>query len=187
MMSQGRWKEMQRMLDAGELPEITEENVIAFAQGHADNLGAMLAEAIRESYDWLRPRLCHGRGTQWSFKTNQRAEVGRKVILPYSVEESYSGGKFSLSHGHTQQFVALENVFSALDGRGEISKSYGGELGDAIKACEGGVGETRYFRFKCFHNRNLHLEFKRADLLAKFNQIAGGANLRPAPDAHSEP
>lgn len=180
MMSNGRWKELRRMLDAGELPEITEDNVLAFARGHAENLGAMLTEAIREVYDWLRPRMCHGRGTGWSYRTNDRVEVGRKVVLPYSVERGYGGGRFHLTYGHEQSFTALENVMSALDGRGQISKTYGGEIGDAIKASADGIGETRYFKFKCFKNRNIHIEFRRLDLLAKFNRVAGGANLRPA-------
>jgi hypothetical protein len=40
------------------------------------------------------------------------------------------------------------------------------------------VGETEYFAFRCFRNHNLHLRFKRPDLVAKINQIAGGNALR---------
>lgn len=36
-----------------------------------------------------------------------------------------------------------------------------------------GVGETEYFKFKCYKNGNLHLEFKRSDLVDTLNQIAG--------------
>src|SRR5436190_20361060 len=38
--------------------------------------------------------------------------------------------------------------------------------------------ETDYFKFRCFRNRNLHQEFKRLDLVAKLNAIAGGMRLR---------
>ena len=52
------------------------------------------------------------------------------------------------------------------------------QLIDAIEAAKDGTGETEYLRFRCFRNRNLHLEFKRLDLVAKLNAIAGGMRLR---------
>lgn len=42
-----------------------------------------------------------------------------------------------------------------------------------------GADETAYFRFRCFKNGNLHIEFKRLDLVARLNQVAGGARLKP--------
>lgn len=42
-----------------------------------------------------------------------------------------------------------------------------------------GPGETDLFAFRCCANGNLHLRFRRLDLLARFNQIAGGRRLRP--------
>jgi hypothetical protein len=68
-------------------------------------------------------------------------------------------------------------VFHALDGNGTI-KTHRGPLIDAIEAAKDGTGETDYFRFRCFRNRNLHLEFKRLDLVAKLNTVAGGMRLR---------
>jgi len=64
-----------------------------------------------------------------------------------------------------------------LDGNGTI-KTHRGPLIDAIEATKDGTGETEYFRFKCFRNRNLHLEFKTLDLVAKLNAVAGGMRLR---------
>jgi len=43
---------------------------------------------------------------------------------------------------------------------------------------EDGIGETDYFAFRCFKNGNLHLIFKRPDLVRRLNQIAGGKRLR---------
>ena len=62
-------------------------------------------------------------------------------------------------------------------GNGTI-KTHRGPLIDAIEAAKDGTGETEYFRFRCFRNRNLHLEFKRLDLVAKLNAVAGGMRLR---------
>jgi len=45
-------------------------------------------------------------------------------------------------------------------------------LVDAINTSNG-TGETEYFKFKACKNGNLHLEFKRMDLVSKLNQLAG--------------
>jgi len=55
------------------------------------------------------------------------------------------------------------------------------QLIDAIEAAKDGTGETEYLRFRCFRNRNLHLEFKRLDLVAKLNAISAGMRLRSEP------
>ena len=82
-----------------------------------------------------------------------------------------------MDHYREQNIRAIDNVFHALDGNGTI-KSHRGPLIDAIEASKDGTGETEYFRFRCFRNRNLHLEFKRLDLVAKLNAVAGGMRLR---------
>src|SRR5438874_1244611 len=82
-----------------------------------------------------------------------------------------------MDHYREQHIRAIDNVFHALDGNGTI-KTHRGPLIDAIEAAKDGTGETDYFRFRCFRNRNLHLEFRRLDLVAKLNAVAGGMRLR---------
>jgi hypothetical protein len=78
------------------------------------------------------------------------------------------------------QIGALDRVFHLLDGAGYVSRTYLGELGDAINAVpvESPAGRTKYFAFKLYRNGNIHLEFLRPDLVDKLNQIAGGKRLR---------
>jgi hypothetical protein len=52
----------------------------------------------------------------------------------------------------------------------------------ALNMAEDGTAEIEYFKFRCFANRNLHLEFKRLDLVAKLNAVAGGMRLRSEPE-----
>jgi len=63
-----------------------------------------------------------------------------------------------------------------LDGKGTV-KSHYGELCDTIADSKDGLGDTSYFRFKCYQNGNLHLEFLRPDLDERVNMIAGGNRL----------
>jgi Domain of unknown function (DUF4942) len=174
MMSIQRARELDEQLRQGELPPITEENVASFVQGCLDNLPKMLEEAVGEVFDWLRP--CHT-----DYKTNNKIELGSKVVLTYMVDKAWCSDGFRVNTNKQQHLTAMENVFHALDGKGQISKSYKSELEMAIEVAGAeGRGETPLFKFRAFKNRNLHLEFKRLDLLKKFNMIAGGRNLRPA-------
>lgn len=175
MLSVSRWEALQAQLDKGDLPDLTEDNVTAFVRGYGADLPNMVSEMVAEVYDWLRPRA-------WSkaakLKTNDRFVVGSKVILPGIVDRKYLN-HWSVSRHSAQPIVALERVFNALDGRGEIGKTFKGALWEAIEATPANEsrGETAMFAFRCCRNGNLHIEFKRADLLARFNQIAGGKRL----------
>ena len=64
-----------------------------------------------------------------------------------------------------------------IDGKPPV-KTYHGELYDAITDSPDGNGKTQYFKFKCYLNGNLHLEFLRADLVVKLNAVAGGNRLK---------
>lgn len=175
-MSIKRWEQLDRAIDADQLPAITEDNVMGFLFGQLAQARDHLTEAVTEVFEWLRPGERAGTSR---LKTNSQLEVPSKVILGWVVGRRWSGGGFEVNYQRRQHLVALENVFRALAGRGAIA-GYEPEIETAIKASPNGEGETDLFRFRCCQNRNLHLTFKRADLLARFNQIAGGKRLRPA-------
>lgn len=178
-MSVARAKELDEQLKKGELPEITVESINRLGLSYLGQLDEMLAEAVGEVFDFLRPT---ERSYSARYKTNDRVQVGRKVVLAGWIEPGWSGG-FRVHHYRQQDVRALENVFTALDGRGSIGKTHGSVLADAIGAEKSGRGQTEYFAFKAFKNGNLHLEFRREDLLKRFNAIAGGRRLRPGRDA----
>lgn len=96
-------------------------------------------------------------------------------------------GHWRVEHRQDQHLTALENVFSALDGKGQVSKQYYSQIFGLIDALPRGaecVGQTEYFAFRGYLNGTLHLTFLRRDLLARFNQIAGGRRLRPQQKAN---
>jgi hypothetical protein len=100
------------------------------------------------------------------------------VIIESAVEKLWTG-KWTLRHHQQQRFAALENVFSSLDGAGQIAKNYRSQIYHAVEACEDATCETKYFRLKLYGNGNLHLQFLREDLLLEFNRIAGAGKLKP--------
>lgn len=187
MVSIKRAEELDKWLD-GVTEPVTFETVFGLFRNYAESLPDMLAEAVEEVYNFLRPR-------RSDLVTNSQYEVGEKVIVHGWIGLGVLRG-LRVRYHYMNECRALENVFTALDGKGQITKSYQGELGDAIEkatAADNYRGETTYFRFRACKNGNLHLEFKRMDLVKRFNEMAGGRRLkhdaaarRQGPEARSE-
>jgi hypothetical protein len=138
-----------------------------------------LEEAIHEVYEDLRPHDGY-RGSE--YKTNQKNakyEIGAKLIMTNMVHPyGYGDASFRVDYQDEQELISLDRVFSHLDGF-NIQEGLKSPLVDAINTSADGKAETDFFKVKCHLNGNLHLEFKRLDLLKKFNAIAGGANIMP--------
>jgi hypothetical protein len=170
LLSIKRRNELDEQIAKGKLPELTEANVMALFETSAANVNTYLEEAVHEVFDFLRP--CNS-----THKTNSEFELGRKVILTWQVEKGWGRGKFRPNYHREKYLTALDNVFSMIDGRGPV-KSYHGALYEAITDSPDGLGSTGYFKFKCYLNGNLHLEFLRPDLVAQLNAVAGGSRLK---------
>lgn len=171
-MSVAAAKEMDDQLaNEKKVPGITVEGVKGFISAQSQKAPEYLGAAVKEVHEFLRPpRSRH--------KTNTEFDIGERVILTYMVRPSFTAGRYCMGYWQsaTDKTRALDNVFALLDGKPGVT-THQGWLADAICAAEGGVGETEYFAFKCFGNGNLHLRFKRLDLVAKLNAVAGGRNL----------
>lgn len=181
VMSSKRQEQLNKLIhsnvpsSADDLPEISEETIMAVLQGYCQSAEEFLHEAIREEYDFWKPY------AKSDYKTNQKsvesAKLERKLIKPYMVE--YTGHRgWYLSYDRKPHVQAIDNIMHILDGKGTI-KGYSGPLCEAIESTKGtpGSGETDYFKFRLFENKNIHLTFKREDLLDKFNAICGRAWL----------
>jgi len=176
MMSVRAWSELQKKLDhEKEVPPITREMVDAFARQYLDSLEDMLSDAVAEVFEFLRSR-------NGLYKRNSQLEVPKRVVLSSVIDAGFFKGSrlypLKVHYSREQDLVALENVFNALDGKGQINKANASVLSAAVRANP--VGQTDLFEYRACQNGNLHLTFKREDLLAKLNQIAGGRRLRPS-------
>lgn len=193
VMSSRKREELQEALSAkhrrsrgddpvDQLPDITPEAIQDMLSGYLVSADEFLDEAIREEYEWLKP---------WqsdTYKTNvqNRWRVGRKVIIAYGLELRHSRSHcFRASYRKDNHLHTLDTIFHLLDGKW-IPQTHGGPLCDAIQTIRvaGKPGETEYFRFKCYDNQNLHLEFKRPDLVDEFNFRCG--NKHQLPDHEAE-
>ncbi len=185
MLSLARYEAIGAELsnDKTKLPPITEESVHAFIARFAAELPVMIGEAVREVFDWLRPRSYAPTSKLKTNQRNARFELGPKVVIGNCLQWGSPNGttSYQVRHNYRQNFVALENVFRNLDGGGSFTRNWQSDIEAAIEASgHDGRGATSYFRFACFGNMNLHLWFLRPDLLAKLNRMAGGKNLHEA-------
>jgi hypothetical protein len=186
LLSVKRADELDKNLRDGELPEIEVSEIIGFLDGLRLTAKDLVTEAAWEAFDILRPaQYEHHKELKTNIK-NARFNIGPKVILSWMVESTWGDQNFRVSYNRESALTAVDRVFHALDGIGMP----GGNrcpLVDAINTCKDGHGETEYFRFKCYLNRNLHLEFKRMDLVKRLNQIGGNGRLKDEQATTSRP
>lgn len=174
-LSNKRADDLNKRLDCpDDLPEITVKNVFDTLLILVENSQQFAEESIREVYNDLRPRDPRHVTNQ----NNASEHIGRKIIRGYSVKVRWGNSGYEINYYNRQHLIALDNVFHVLDGK-VMKDGYQSPLTDAINTSgPDGKGETDYFKFKCYQNGNLHIEFKRLDLLKIFNAVAGGANLK---------
>jgi len=165
VMSVAKRKKFEEQLRNGDLPDISADTIKSVIMGLVEQARDFAKEAAMEVFEILRPK-------RSGYATNNAFKIGKRVILRYRVERSW-GIKYRVNYHYQQQLVAIESVFRLMDGKGVIVER-SGQLIDAIENTDDGRGETDYFRFKCFKNRNLHLEFKRLDLVKQLNGLGTG-------------
>ena len=101
LISHKRKQQLDDQLERGELPELdirTLADMLAELGGSVDRY---FKEAVQEVFEWLRPR-------RSGYKTNTEFEIGKKVIISYAMDTTYS---ISFNHRSEHRFVSLDNVF----------------------------------------------------------------------------
>ncbi len=166
------------------LPPFTEENVFGFFEQTCANIPNLINEALREVFKWLTP------SQRWTgCKTSNEFKIGKKVVLCYVARPCYSGG-LQVDYDRRPQVDALGNALSMLDGKGvrktqrdkEEDYKTTGSYTDAWDRDwrQGLPYEDDYLIAKPFSNRNVHITFKRLDLIEKINQAGAEAALKEA-------
>lgn len=144
--------------DAPELDEPTLENITNMFLALTESAEEKIEGLILEVFNFLRP--------SDSYKTNSKFRIGKKVVIE----------RYGIS-GYDDEIIAIDRCFHLLDGNMEnYRKSYRSPLVEAVNAIRHhtkGEGETEYFKFKTYSNNNLHIAFKRMDIVEKINQIGG--------------
>lgn len=182
IMSIERGDETAEKLNKGELPPLTIEAVYEVFEMLNQNINSFARESVKEIFEWIRPHeLWHGDSHYKTNQKNARIELGKKIIHGGMVELKYSRTGYQVSYRNEKYLTALDRVFHMLEGKNMLENSHRSPIVDAINLTDAsGKAETDYFKCKCYQNGNIHIEFKRLDLVGKFNAMAGGMNLKPS-------
>lgn len=140
-------------------PEFTEANIRATFIDLRINAGQMFRRGVFNIFRYLSD----------DYRTNSREpfRIGRKVIMSLMVSPSFLGG-LSIRYDSSDKINDLDRVFKILDNK----QFHPRELESLMNASfgRGDVFSDDYYRAKAYINGNLHLEFKRLDLLDKVNE-----------------
>lgn len=104
-------------------------------------------------------------------KTNSKSpfKVNRKAIMGYMVSNNYMGGLCLRCGRSSDQINDIDRVFKLLDNKKHLPRELESAINGAFK--ENNLFENEYYKIRGFRNGNLHIEFKREDLLDKANTV----------------
>jgi hypothetical protein len=103
------------------------------------------------------------------YMTNDVFKVGDKIISEYMTEPNWSGGR-RISYGRGEDEINdIDRVFKILDGKKHQPRELSSALNGVFR--EKSDYEDDYYKARTFKNGNLHLWFKRTDLLERVNVI----------------
>ena len=155
-------------------PEATEDNIRATIETLMGQADMMFRRGVAECFSNLDRR----------FKSHDGWKIGSRIILDNAINDS---GSWSYYRNHQDTIADIERVFHLLDDR-QVPANYA-SLAWSVERERGrrwcrwtGMVETEFFRVRIFLNGNVHIWFKRDDLLAKVNKVLGEYYDAPIPE-----
>ena len=141
-------------------PEFNENNIRSIFLSAAQESEAMFKRGIVNVFKYL--------SNEYKANSKDPFVIGEKCIM----RGMFSGwiGYLTLHYGRAaDQINDIDRVFKTLDGKQHHPRELETKINEAVKA--GNDYEDDYFKIKAFKNGNMHLWFKRRDLLDKVNTI----------------
>lgn len=145
-------------------PEFTEDNIRSTFLTQMQSADDMFARGLVNVFLRL--------SDNYKTNSNEPFKVGKKAIMTYMIGASFRGG-LEIGRGFysraSDRLNDIDRVFKVLDGQQHHARSLETAMNAAFKEYE--IYEDGYYRAKAFKNGNLHIQFKREDLLEKANKI----------------
>ena len=175
--------EFRRQL-ADKPPPVTAETCLATMEKLAGEADMIFKRGVAEAFSALDRR----------FRSHDGFKIGSRMVLARSMDEN---GRWNYAWHRDEQLRDVERAFYVLDGKDTPDRS-GGIVG-AIEAARGGWGakaytaKSDYFEARVFINGNIHLWFRRKDLVERVNLLLAdyyGAVLgdgQTRDNSHAEP
>jgi hypothetical protein len=156
-------EEWRKAIDKCDVPEVTTANVEATFATLYQSRGEMFERGVLDLFRTL----------SWDYKSNNPCLFDKKIVLTYAVHTAGGWQYASVEHGASNKLDDLTRVFSLLDGKPEPDHRHGAwrALHGAQWPRQQDTHEFEYFTIRGYKNGNIHLTFKRRDLVAQMNKI----------------
>ena len=167
--------DLERLMDRTARKEFMETLEKDPPEATADNAYATLSNLVSSSHEiFLRGTALAFSSLDRRFRTHDGFKIGSKIIIDYAFDDM---GSWNYHNGKRDTLRDVERAFHELDGK-RMPEAYAGIVGaidDAKRELSYGPHAyeafSHYFRAKIFKNGNLHLYFRRDDLVTEVNKV----------------
>ena len=102
--------------------------------------------------------------------TNEKFKIPDKCVIKYMLEPSWSqSNHLRINYSNENRLEDIQRTFCVLDKKEFQQRQTVCEINAKLK--EGNVYENEYFHLQGYKNGNIHIAFKRIDLLDAANQL----------------
>ena len=162
-------RQAHREFDAGldkNPPEFSEDNIRSTLLEVASQADELFARGLVNVFRRLSKE--HKSNTNEPFKVNRKA-VMTYMLDTYWAKASGGGLKISYRQGASDEINDIDRVIKVLDGKEHHPRALEIAINEAFQTSN--VYEDEYYLIRGFRNGNLHITFKREDLLDKANKV----------------
>lgn len=152
-------KEFSKSLERNP-PPFTLENVQSTFVDMASQADMMFQRGIVNVFRWL--------STDYARHRDKPFEVPERIIVRSGCQVSFNGGR-QVNHYTAARFNDIDRVFKVLDEQHYEPRALEFAMNKAWRVEED--FDDSYYHAKSHKNGNVHLKFKRPDLLAKVNDL----------------
>lgn len=174
------------LMDAQAKKQFEEQLGKTVPEASEDNISATMMQMVAAAPDTFKRGVVNAfRYLAEGYKSNDAFKIGKRGVRSYAVSYCTYMKGFTLSYRVKDELLDVDRVMHLLDRK--TNPTYPGELVSAIQSAmakkESMIAETTYFTAKWFKNGNIHLIWKRPDLMKQVNRIIAehfGENLADA-------
>jgi len=162
-MSANRRGELEQQIADGTIPEFTPENI-----------SATFAELIANAPHEFEEAVCSVfRRLSWDYKTNNPVMFGKRIIMQHAIDRGFRGRPIPAYRqiwDRINDLVRVMRIFAGqpmLEPHQELDRAADGKM----EFGEWSEFPDHHVDIKPFKNGNLHIRFRRPDLVAGLNAV----------------
>lgn len=139
-----------------------------------ESVAATFAELLNSRDDIFEQGIINlFKNLSWDYKTNQPQKFGKRIVKTFFCRPNYSKG-MAVNYGRaSDELVDLERIMLSIDKKPQPEHSK--TLPYRIDSYSQQTGEKSYqddyVSVKMFKNQNMHIEFKRPDIIEQMNFV----------------